>query len=386
MSLPCLRAPRRLRAAAVATALSAACALAAAGPAAASDALFVSGTAGNDAKPCSWHKPCATIGHAVGLAHDGTTIFVGPGTYREQVTVTTSLALRGFDAVIDASGKDNGIVITGASSAGSSVRGFTVENANAEGILANATSDLRIARNELRNNDRTPNATSPPQCAAQGEVPGDCGEALHLMGVTSSKVVRNFVHDNVGGILLTDETGPTYGNVVARNLSRDNDEDCGITLPSHNALGTSDPSKAGVYDNTIIHNVAVHNGGAGVGMFAPFPGTASYNNRVIGNILTDNGEAGIGIHAHAPGQDVSGNVIVGNFVARNGVDPDADSVQTVGIALLNADPKTTPREVIAGNRISEQYFGIFVNGSFDLRGLFTNDFASSVTTPVGHHA
>jgi hypothetical protein len=366
--------------------VSAACALAAAGPAAASDALFVSGSAGNDSQSCSWHKPCATIGHAVGMAHDGTTIFVGPGTYREQVTVTRSLALRGFDAVIDASGKDNGIVVTGASSAGSSIRGFTVENANAEGILANATSDLRITRNELRNNDRTPNATSPPQCAAQGEVPGDCGEALHLMGVNSSKVVRNFIHDNVGGILLTDETGPTYGNVVARNISRDNAEDCGITLPSHNALATSDPSKAGVYDNTIVHNVSVHNGGAGVGMFAPFPGTASYNNRVIGNILTDNGEAGIGIHAHAPGENVGGNVIVDNFVARNGVDPDADSVQTVGIALLNADPATTPEETIADNRISEQHFGVFINGSFNIRGLFTNDFASSVTTPIGHHA
>jgi hypothetical protein len=386
MSLPCIRARRRLRIAAVATTLSAACALAAAGPAAASDALFVSGSAGNDSQSCSWHRPCATIGHAVGLAQDGTRIFVGPGTYRESVTVTHSLALRGFDAVIDASGKDNGIVVTGASSAGSSIRGFTVQNANAEGILANATSDLRIAHNELRNNDRTPNAASPPQCAAMGEQPGDCGEALHLMGVTDSKVVRNFVHNNVGGILLTDETGPTSGNVVARNLSRDNDEDCGITLPSHNGLATSDPTKAGVYDNTIVHNVSVHNGGAGVGMFAPFPGTAAYNNRVIGNIVTDNGEAGIGIHAHAPGQDVSGNVMVGNFVARNGVDPDADSVQTVGIALLNADPKTTPREVIAGNRISEQYFGIFVNGSFDLRGLFTNDFASSVTVPIGHHA
>jgi hypothetical protein len=83
---------------------------------------------------------------------------------------------------------------------------------------------------------------------------------------------------------------------------------------------------------------------------------------------------------------VSGNVIVGNFVARNGADPDADSVQTVGIALLNADPATTPGEVIAENRISEQFFGVFINGSFNIRGLFTNDFASSVTTLIGHHA
>ena len=147
------------------------------------------------------------------------------------------------------------------------------------------------------------------------------------MGTSFSRVIGNNVHDNVGGILVTDETGPSHGNLIANNISRDNIEDCGITLPSHNALATSDPSKAGVYDNTVVGNLSQGNGGAGVGMFAPFPGTASYNNRVIGNILLGNGEAGVGIHAHAPGQNVSGNAIIGNVISGNGVDPDADSGQ-----------------------------------------------------------
>jgi nitrous oxidase accessory protein NosD len=362
-------------------------ALVAAAPAAAhGDALFVSASAGDDGNACTYDQPCRTIGHAIAVADDGSRVSVAPGTYAESVLIDKRLRLRGDDAVVDASGHDNGIVVRGPSTAGTRIRGFTVENANAEGILADSTSNLGIFHNELRDNDRTPNAALPPQCAAQGEVPGDCGEALHLMGVSFSRVVGNDIHNNVGGILITDETGPSHGNLIARNVSRDNLEDCGITLPSHNPMATSDPAKAGVYDNTVVDNVSRGNGGAGVGMFAPFPGTASYDNRVIGNTLTDNGEAGIAIHAHAPGENVAGNVVVANRVAGNGVDPDADSGHPVGIALLNADPATTPGEVIAANRISNEFWGIFINGSFAIRGLNSNRFDASVTMPVGHHA
>ena len=47
-----------------------------------------------------------------------------------------------------------------------------------------------------------------PLCINQ---PDDCGEALHLQTVTGSTVSGNLVQDNVGGILLTDEDGPTAG-------------------------------------------------------------------------------------------------------------------------------------------------------------------------------
>ncbi|MCW3005232.1 MAG: hypothetical protein JWQ20_4530 [Conexibacter sp.] len=380
--------PRRLLAAsAVVTTLAGAGALVGASAASAdAGALLVSASAGVDANPCTATQPCRTIGRAIAMAGDGSTVLVASGTYKETVSIHKRLRLLGNDAVVDATGRDNGIVVRGTSTAGTLIRGFTVENANAEGILADSTSELAIFDNELRDNDRTPNAASPPQCAAQGEVPGDCGEALHLMGVSFSKVTGNNIHNNVGGILITDETGPSHGNLIARNVTRDNVDDCGITLPSHNAMATTDPTKAGVYDNTVVGNLSQGNGGAGVGMFAPFPGAASYNNRVVRNTLLDNGEAGVAIHAHAPGQDVAGNVIVANTVAGNGVDPDADSGNPVGIALLNADPATTPGEVIAANRISDEFWGIFINGPFAIRGLNSNRFAASVTTPIGHHS
>ena len=79
--------------------------------------------------------------------------------------ISKRLTLIGDDSVVDASNHDNGIVISGPGAAGTLVQGFTVENANAEGILAVSTSNVSILQNELMHNDRTEHAPSPPQCA-----------------------------------------------------------------------------------------------------------------------------------------------------------------------------------------------------------------------------
>ncbi len=343
-------------------------------------ALFVSAAGGNDAQPCTWAAPCRTIGHAVSVAAPGSTIVVGPGVYPESVAVTKRVALRGRGAVVDATGQVNGIALTGPATSGSSISGFTVEHALGEGILAVGTAHVAIEWNRVHGNDLGSGTNVTPECQDQGEVPGDCGEGLHLMGVTDSRVVANHVDENVGGILITDEVGPSRGNLIAFNTSIDNHEDCGITLPSHNGAAVGNPAAGGVYGNTVIANVSSGNGGAGVGMFAPFPGTASYDNRVIGNRLTGNGEAGIAIHAHAPGQNVSGNSINGNFVSGNGIDPDSGSGHPTGIALFSA---VVPVNVtVVGNHISNEFWGIYINGPFTVRGLrFNQDWL--VTHPVG---
>ena len=185
---------------------------------------------------------------------------------------------------------------------------------------------------------------------------------------------------NAGGILLTDEFGPSAHNVISGNVSKNNLQDCGITLPSHNALAMTDPTKGGVYDNLVINNVSEGNGGAGVGMFAPFPGTASYNNRIIHNTLRNNGEAGVGIHAHAPGQNVSGNVIMNNWISGNGVDPDSGSGHPTGIALFSAAVPVTV--AVTDNHISNEYWGIFRAGPLTIHGLPSNHYASSVTNHI----
>jgi len=352
---------------------------------AASSRLYVSREHGSDANPCSASMPCRTIGHAVDVAPAGATIHVDKGTYGEQVSITKSLTLEGENAVIDATDQAGGIpplvgyglLVSGSGASGSVVEGFTVEHAIGEGILVAGTSNVRIAHNTVKLNDAGFGTTDTFECKPQGNIPGDCGEGLHFVSVTWSSILHNVVENNVGGILITDEFGPSAHNVISYNIARNNREDCGITLPSHNGNAVLDPSLGGVYDNLVSNNVSEGNGGAGVGMFAPFPGTASYDNWVIDNTLRNNGEAGVGIHAHAPDQNVSGNVIRGNMISGNGIDPDSGSGHPTGIALFSAVVPVTV--TVSDNHIANEYWGIFRSGSLTISGLSTNHYAKSVT-------
>jgi nitrous oxidase accessory protein NosD len=346
-------------------------------------ANLVVSTAGDDSNPCTAAKPCLTIDHALSVAPPRSRVTVLEGTYAEMLTITSPVSLIGRDAIIDATGLDRGIVVEGAGAAGTRVQGFTVENATFEGIRVMETSDVSIVGNEVKNNDQGASAEVPVgECAPQGEVPGDCGEGLRLWAVTYSQVMNNYVHDNVGGILVTDETGPSHDNVISMNTITDNVDDCGITMPSHNGDALSKPALGGVYDNTVVNNDSERNGGAGIGMFAPFPGTASYNNTISHNTVKDNGEGGINVHSHAPNQNVSGNVISNNYIDGNGQDPDSGSTGSNGISIWSANDSQS--ETISGNRIFSEDIGIWINGDFKLGGLPSNKFDSSVTTPIAY--
>ena len=179
---------------------------------------------------------------------------------------------------------------------------------------------------------------------------------------------------------MTDDAGPTFDNLIQRNTILNNLEDCGITLPSHNPAASTSPSLGGVYNNKVINNDSEGNGGAGIGVFAAPPGAAAYNNTIVNNTAKGNGEGGINIHSHAPDQNVSGNVITNNVIASNGQDPDSGSPGTNGISIFTAVSAQT--ENIVANRISDENIGIFVSGSFTLKGLQSNHFDSSVTTPI----
>jgi nitrous oxidase accessory protein NosD len=383
---------RRIATLAVGGALAAALLTAPAVAAADHHHLVVAAGHGNDANPCTADQPCATIGHAIDVAAPGATIDVRRGTYAEQVIVQKRLTLNGQHAVIDAAGQTGGVpplsfegvvgyglLVFGPDASGSVVHGFTVQHAIGEGILVAGTSKIRIDHNTVRWNDTGVGTDKTAECQGMGDVPGDCGEGLHFVSVMWSTMTQNVVENNVGGILITDEIGPSAHNVISHNVSRNNAEDCGITLPSHNGNAMTDPSAGGVYDNLISHNVSEHNGGAGVGMFTPFPGTASYDNQVIDNTLRDNGEAGVAIHAHDVFMNVSGNVIRGNRISGNGVDPDSGSGHPTGIALFSANVPVSV--TVSNNHIANEYWGIFTAGSFTTSGMPSNHYAKSVV----HH-
>jgi parallel beta helix pectate lyase-like protein len=319
-------------------------------------------------------EPCRTITHGIGNAPAGWTVHVGPGTYPEQVVLTRQLRLLGDSATIDATGKTNGIVI-GPGASGSIVDGFLVENAIGEGILATQVKYVRIAHNTVTKNDTgaTAKSTTYPPCLPQGEVPGDCGEGLHLQGTSYSQVIGNHVVHNVGGILVSDDVAPAHDNVIAYNTASDNALDCGITLPSH-APGT------GVYDNIVEWNTVTNNGGAGVLFAAAAPGTGSHDNVARHNYIAGNGEGGVAIHAHTPMQNVDNNKVVQNVIGTNTItgDPDAGVTQTTGVIVFSA-VVPVKGTIVRNNVIADNAIGIWLSKNVDKTFIY-NNLLRNVTT------
>jgi hypothetical protein len=406
--------------------------LAQAGPAAAGTgspghgqrALFVS----KNANPAGADQSChsaryPTIRSALKAARAWSAVVVCPGVYHEQVVVKKPVALIGLRATIDETGVTPGFAVSppGAGkltifagvvtvSSHVSIQGFTVRNALGEGILAagvlGTISHISITHNAVVHNDLgggVPPASAYFECQAQGPEPGDCGEGVHFIAVADSEVNGNFIAHNSGGVLLTDETGPTHNNVIENNVVTRNAADCGITVPGHNPAalnkkGQRQPAIAGVYDNAIVHNVVTNNGregeGAGVLFANASAGTASYDNLVEGNFIAGNGLSGVTMHAHTlqPGQfeDLSGNKIIGNRIGTNNLDGDTlDSpaspkdLKTTGVLVFSGG--TPVRTVIAHNHIFDNKIGIWLSKPVQAFGLGTNSF-HNVTRPIsaGH--
>ncbi len=343
-------------------------------------ALHVS-TTGIDVGDCT-ATPCRTINYAISQASAGDVISVAAGTYSESVSITKRLSLVGNDATIDATGQSsppNAIVISGAASEGTTVTGFTVQHAGLEGIFVVQTSRITIENNLVRENDTY--GPFNPLCADQ---PDDCGEAIHLQTVTNAIVRHNVVRDNVGGILLTDENGPTSGNMISDNSVLDNTLDCGITLASHwfSLQAPAAPDVAGVYRNTVQHNTSNGNGAAGIGVFAGPPGAAAWGNTLVGNTAMNNGAGGIMIHSHTPLQFVDNNVVTNNTLSGNGIDADnpIDDAPT-GISIFSA-VVPIPSTVVAGNRVTGEHYGIVSYNAVKLSGLPSNKLDVPVPTRI----
>ena len=362
-------------------------------------------TTGSDIGNCR-SRPCKTLGYALTQAGPNNTIIIAPGTYPESGSANVvkpglkGLSIRSIGSaartVIDATGNANGILIE---ASGVSVTGLTVKNANLEGILAEPPlsswpkgptsapaniSHVTITGNVVVHNDRAYDTSLPPDSACPSSLTDadDCGEGLHLLGVSWSKVIGNNVSHNVGGILVSDggfgiSVGPAAHNLIAFNHSSDNLFDCGITLPGHDprAVATSGPDAgrpqphlAGVYDNQVIGNISTGNGAAGLLDAAPYPGAASYDNLFAGNSASGNGNAGFVLHSHAPLQDVSGIVVVGNRFGQNNLagDPDTGVMTTTGVMLLSIAVPTSI--VVAGNTISNNVNGIAFNSNITVVG------------------
>ena len=303
-----------------------------------------------------------SIQNAVNHAADNDVIMVAAGTYNEDVVIGRPLSLLGAGAgksIIDATDLDNGFLIDGYDHPGLHsvvVSGFTVENAQFEGILAVSATQVTIANNTLTDNDASPGLGfipgalhgCPGQPAYETDETGDCGGAIHLIGVSWSTVSGNTATGNADGLLISDETAISQGNRVFQNKILDNPLDCGIVLASHPPVGfTTFPFRAhyGIVDNTITKNDSENNGvgdGAGVGLFSDGAGQGLVSGNVISNNrLIGNGIAGVAMHSHVgpafglPADDFANNTITGNYISGNGADEFSDTATpgTVGINI-----------------------------------------------------
>jgi parallel beta-helix repeat protein len=410
-----------------ALALSGLFALSGAQASASGGALWVS-PSGHDTLTCTQAHPCLTIQHAVHLAPNGGTVKVETGTYAEGVIISKPLTLIGLgNPTVDATTSHTGVgvLLAGPGASHSTVSGFTVMNAEFEGILAigapptsgpvgKPITHVVISGNTIEDNDTGFAAQADGECAPPSpEIPGDCGEGLHLFTATWSLVTNNTVKDNAGGILLTDEFGPNHDNTVSNNTVLDNQFDCGITVVSHssNAVATSgpnagnvQPAMGGTYNNLIVGNTVDGNGnlgeGGGVLLAAAGPGGAVYNNVVSGNTADGNGLGGVVLHSHFAFQDLNGNVIEGNHLSNdnlagdqsdfviNNVVPTAIQVGSGLPPGVVGPPPPSPitGTIIRNNIISNVHDGIWtLNSPLSPNVVSQNTFGPNVTTPLEAH-
>ncbi|MGA8312589.1 MAG: right-handed parallel beta-helix repeat-containing protein [Terriglobales bacterium] len=343
--------------------------------------------------PNGSHGCYSKIQVAVNHASVNDVIDVEAGTYKEEVVIGIPLSLIGAGAhssVIDATGLAHGIFVDGFDHPGLhdvTIAGFKVQNALFEGILVVSASDVTIRDNKIVENDKSSGLlftganTGCPDQPGNGtyetDETGDCGGALHLVGTVNATVSGNLITGNADGVLISDETAESRGNLLIHNIVKNNPLECGIVLASHPPSGHTSPPFAphyGVDHNTVAENVSSGNGvqigGSGVGIFSDGagPGRAS-DNVIIGNKLTGNGLGGVALHTHVgpafhlPPDNMDGNMIIGNVIAGNLADLfDTATPGSVGININSGDGGSPVRgTVISRNVIRDEDVDIAIN-------------------------
>ena len=346
--------------------------------------FYVASTGSDSAGNGTISSPFATISHAVARATSGSTVIVKPGTYREMVLVTTKITLvsqssQPSSTTVDATGKPAGIVVIGSGATGTVIQGFTVENANNEGIYVQDSSNVIVENNVVNHN--VLNVTK-----GLGEIKG-----IQLTGTSDSTVAGNTVIDNLyGGIGITDDgpinpswnstavpgagipagsANPGNGNTISGNtVARNRPNHCAIVVSAYN------PGE-GVANNIVSNNLVVDNQN-GIIVAADTPNTSATNNTVISNNILNNGEGGVIIHSNAPGDVVTGNAIINNVFTANGFAPNL-----VGIVMGGEGPVAVQSSTITGNTFQNEVTGIqIVNAKQTFVG--GNVMGATVTLPI----
>ncbi len=363
--------------------------------------LLVS-TTGSDSGSCVT-AACRTLGYALSQAAAGDTIILEPGLYFESLNhpgtenvVGPSLSPLKIESqsgnaantIIDAVGERNGIAVNANDV---TIQNLTFDDAGAEGIVvrppSSEASPAHVAGETIQDdvvddNDECVSTHDMASCLISSPANG-YGGGIHLESVTSSTVTGNTVEHNSGGILLTDELGPTDENIVNGNDTSYNAGESGIMLEGDNSeavvtsgpdTGLPRPAAAGVFDNRVNYNLSDHDGGSGLLVAATVEGAGAYGNTLRGDAASSDGSAGVMIQSRTTAQDVNENAVQDDILSDDalrdgpgrsqgdseGPPESANLNKTAGVQVL-ATLAPIYGTSVSGNTISGVFYGIWIS-------------------------
>jgi len=311
-----------------------------------------------------------TISAAIAAAHNGDTILVSPGTYRENITISgKNLVLRtvsGPDKTIIAGNPGRSPVMFQHVGPSTVIRGFRIVSGNAPsgqggGItVANGASPV-IAYNKIlsnRSND---------------------GGGILVYNQSNPDIAYNYIENNTasqfgGGVFAYIGSNPVlHDNVISGNRATGGG---GIYLESNSG---NRAARAGgkVVRNTITGNIAAEAGG-GIMMRTGEVAQIDFN-VISGNRAPYGG--GIEVETNGSGPSIVGNQIKYNTAATSSAYPGSGSGG--GIAVYGQSTPLIQGNTVYGNRSSIYGGGIVLAEGSNSRVVGNNIAANVVvnTTP-----
>ncbi len=304
--------------------LVALCTVNGAGPAAAAAATLYVSLTGSDANPCTSSLPCRTIGHAMRIAANGSTIRVAAGHYYENLTIGTTtgasltrLAITGAgmsSTIID--GQKKGSVVTVSSLAFATISAVAIENGNGINGGGIANSGALLLNKSLVSQNTT------------------VGIANWGRLTLTNSIVKSNSSPNFGAGLFNHGTVTVFRSTIANNTS------------AAGGGGIYNQGLLTLRQSTIAKNTAVLQGGGGIyadsggtttlvnstvagnssgldggGIFSNGSGVSLYNTTIAVNKANTSlsGASGGGIAVNSPGSaSLINTILASNLVARSG--------------------------------------------------------------------
>jgi parallel beta-helix repeat protein len=264
-----------------------------------------------DNGPGDLSTPYCTIAKGTARLQPGQTLYIGGGTYAEQVKVTTNgtsgapitvTNLPGTNPVVGG-GLVNGIYLANRSNV--TVSGLTVSGATGDGVYVTGGQNITLSGLHVTGSGQ-------PQLNLTAK-------GMKIIGTTSSAITGNTVdHNTDSGIYLAQgSTGDTVsGNTVYANARGYTRAAPGIDLRSggNSVLGnvTYNNEDSGIQlytgsDSSLVaDNVSYGNGDHGIDDFQ------ATGERIVGNSVYRNATAGINLEGGSTGGTVANNISVDN--------------------------------------------------------------------------